>query len=139
MHTLFCTNQQLILQNIIYIQNYNAATEGGSLVLDLESAADVAEPEASVVLDEFLFFSSFSELLSTSIGSSLSSFAPTPFVVSEFSLDFLAPASVGAFSTVPLVFVADSLAVPVVLAVLESDSFLFPDFVGAFSTVPLVF
>ena len=82
------------------------------MVLDLESAAEVAEPVASVVFEELLFFSSFSKLLSTSIGSSLSSFTPAPFVVSEFSLDFLVPASVGAFSTVPLVFVAESLAVP---------------------------
>ena len=82
------------------------------MVLDLESA-EFAEPEVSDVFEELLFFSSFSELLSMSMGSSLSSFVMTPFAPSEFSVDFLVTASTDAVSTIPFVFVAESLAVPI--------------------------
>ena len=108
MHIYYCTSRQPLLLYIIYSKSYNAATDGGSLVLDLESAEEVAEPEVSDVFEELLFFSSFSELLSMSIGSSLSSFATTAFAPSELSLVFLVTASTDALSTAPFVFVAES-------------------------------
>ena len=74
-------------------------------------SAEFPELGVSEAFDTPLILSSFSELLSTSIGSSLSSFPDTPFVPSEASVvaDFLVLASPDAPSNIPLAFVEESL------------------------------
>ena len=97
---------------IIYCFHDDAVTDGGSLVLDLESATEFAE--FSEVLDTVLLLSSFSAAVSTSIGSSLSSFATAPLVPSELSLDeadFFVTASPDATSIIPFVFEEESFEV----------------------------
>ena len=78
------------------------------MALDFESAA-FADDE-SVLFDALLFFSSFSVALSTSIGSSLSSFPLVVLDASEFSLDFFDVVSVDALSVVPFAFEDKSFA-----------------------------
>lgn len=79
------------------------------MVLDFEST-EAAEP-VSDVLDVLLDLSSFSALLSTSIGSSLSSFPFDPFVLSETSVIFFVAASTDTLSSVPLVLDTESFEV----------------------------
>ena len=88
------------------IKIHEAATDGCSLVLDFESVVVVLEE--SEVFGALLFLSSFSAL-STSIGSSFSSFPAVFFDASVFSVNFFDAVS-DTLSADPLVFTDESLA-----------------------------
>ena len=88
------------------IKIHEAATDGCSLVLDFESVVVVLEE--SEVFGVLLFLSSFSAL-STSIGSSFSSFPAVFFDASVFSVNFFDAVS-DTLSADPLVFTDESLA-----------------------------